>query len=234
MRAISLDARLSAVAALVPRCERAADIGADHGFLGAHLLLAGRCARVCFVDISPDSLDKARRLIGKLKLSDRAEFAVGDGAQALSGRVDAAILAGLGGEAISGILRRGRGKLDDASLILSPNLDAPLLRRFLMQNGYEITDEALVCQGRRYYPVMAARPGEARYDPLELLVGPVLLRTRPENLADYARRRARIAARALAGAEAGEEPWARNYREELALWKEVLHGYGVQDAGIGG
>ena len=146
MRAISLDARLSAVARLVPPCECAADIGADHGFLGAHLLLTGRCARVRFVDISEHSLSKARRLVAKLKLEGRAEFLIGDGAEALSGPVDAAVMAGLGAEVIRGILQRGREKLAGAALVLSPNLGAPLLRRFLMESGYEIADEALAAR----------------------------------------------------------------------------------------
>jgi len=233
MRAISLDARLSAVARLVPPCECAADIGADHGFLGAHLLLTGRCARVRFVDISEHSLSKARRLIAKLKLEGRAEFLIGDGAETLSGPVDAAVLAGLGAEVIRGILQRGREKLAGAALVLAPNLDAPLLRRFLMESGYEIADEALAVQGRRFYPVIAARPGQARYSALELVAGPVLLKKRPDSLFEYAAHRARIAARALPGAEAGGEPWAAELREELTLWREVLHGHGRPDAGAG-
>jgi len=233
MRAIALDARLAAVASLVPACECAADIGADHGFLGAHLLLTGRCAFVRFADISADSLEKARWLIGKLHLADRAEFSVGDGAQALSGPVDAAVIAGMGAETICGILERGREKLEGAALVLSPNLGAAALRRFLMDGGYAITGEALVRQGRRFYPVIAARPGRAKYDRLQLLAGPALLKERPESLMLYAEHRSRVILRALPGARRGGEPWVAEMEEELRLWREVRYGDGGRDAGTG-
>lgn len=234
MRAFMLDARLSAIAGLVPPCERAADIGADHGFLGAHLLLVGRCAFVQFADISAESLQKARRLIGKLKLENRADFVVGDGAEALNAPVGAAVIAGLGAEVICGIIARGREKLGGAQLILSPNLDAPMVRRFLMENSYQIVDEALVAEGRRFYPVIAAQPGEARYDRRQLLAGPALLKKRPDTLLAYADHRMSVIAKALPGARIGGEPWAKDMAEELELWREVRHGSGFDDAGVGG
>ena len=234
MRAITLDARLGAIAAMVPRCECAADIGADHGFLGAHLLLTGRCASVQFVDISADSLEKARRLIGKLRLSDRAEFLVGDGAAVLTRPVGAAVIAGMGAELITGIIGRGRETLGDAQLILAPNLDAPLVRGFLMENGYRITDEALIREGRRFYPVIAAQPGRAQYDDKQLLVGPILLKKRPDSLLAYAGHRMRVIERALPGAIQGGECWADDMRGELELWREVRDGFGFENSGSGG
>jgi tRNA (adenine22-N1)-methyltransferase len=233
MRASLLDARLNAIAGLVPPCEAAADIGADHGYLGAHLLLTGRCDFVRFIDISPDSLEKARRLIGKLRLTGRAEFLVGDGAEPLNAPVGAAVMAGLGAEVICGIIGRGREKLGEAQLILSPNLDAPMVRRFLMENGYGITGEALVHQARRFYPVIAARPGTACYDRLQLLAGPVLLETRPDSLLAYADHRMRVIEKALPGASRGGEPWAEEMAEELELWREVRYGDGRPNARIG-
>lgn len=233
MRAITLDARLSAIARLVPPCESAADIGADHGYLGAHLLLVGRCDFVRFVDISPESLEKARRLIGRLRLAGRAEFLVGDGAEALTEPVNAAVMAGLGAEVICGIIGRGRAKLPKAQLILSPNLDAPMVRRYLMHNGYEIADEALVQEGRRFYPVISARPGEAKYNRIQILAGPVLLEKRPESLLAYADHRTRVIEKALPGARRGGEPWADEMAEELEIWREVRDGPGFKNAGIG-
>lgn len=233
MRASLLDGRLSAIAGLVPRCGSAADIGADHGYLGAHLLLTGRCDFVRFIDISRDSLEKARRLIAKLRLEAKAEFLVGDGAEPLGAPVGAAVMAGMGAEVICGIIDRGREKLQGASLVVAPNLDAPMVRRHLCEQGYRITGEALVREGRRFYPVIAAAPGEARYDRLQLLAGPVLLETRPDTLLAYADHRMRVIEKALPGARRGGEPWAEDLAEELELWREVRYGDGRPTAGIG-
>ncbi len=234
MRAITLDARLGAIAAMVPPCECAADIGADHGFLGAHLLLTGRCASVQFADISADSLEKARWLIGKLRLDEQADFLVGDGAAALTRPVGAAVIAGMGAELITGIIGRGREALGDAQLILAPNLDAPLVRKYLMENGYRITDEALIHEGRRFYPVIAALPGRALYDDKQLLVGPILLKKRPESLLAYAGHRMRVIERALPGAIRGGERWVDEMCGELERWREVRDGFGLEDSGSGG
>ena len=54
--AISLDPRLTALADLCPACRVFADIGADHGRLGAYLLQVGRCRRALLTDISASSL----------------------------------------------------------------------------------------------------------------------------------------------------------------------------------
>jgi tRNA (adenine22-N1)-methyltransferase len=234
MRASYLDARLSAIAGLVPRCGSAADIGADHGYLGAHLLMTSRCDFVRFIDISRDSLEKARRLIARLHLEARAEFLVGDGAEPLDAPVGAAVMAGMGAEVISGIIARGREKLQNAALVLAPNLDAPMVRRCLCEQGYRITGEALIREGRRFYPVIAAEPGEARYDRLQILAGPVLLETRPDSLLAYADHRMRVIEKALPGARRGGEVWAEDMAEELELWREVRYGDGRPNAGIGG
>ena len=94
---IILDARLSTLAALVGHCECYADIGCDHGRLGAYLLTGGYVQRAMLTDISAESLQKARRLIGALGLSDRVEFLVGDGAEALTAAPEATVVAGMGG-----------------------------------------------------------------------------------------------------------------------------------------
>ena len=79
MREITLDARLARAFEMVPECRVCADIGADHGFLSAQLLMSGRVQRMHICDISAPSLDKARRLFAGDALESRAVFGVGDG-----------------------------------------------------------------------------------------------------------------------------------------------------------
>ena len=101
---ISLDPRLSLIAEVLGTCTCCADIGSDHGRLGAFLLQNHRCEHVCLTDISAPSLEKARKLISLLGLEEKASFYVGDGAQILDRPVDAAIIAGMGGETIAEII----------------------------------------------------------------------------------------------------------------------------------
>ncbi|MBQ1374724.1 MAG: SAM-dependent methyltransferase, partial [Clostridia bacterium] len=156
---IVLDPRLSMIARLVGPCECYADIGCDHGRLGAFMLQKGLCQRAVLTDISEPSLAKARALMDHLDLADRVTFAVGDGARALREPVDAVVIAGMGGATIAQIVRDGRENLGGARLILQPNVAAPQLRQALSECGYAIFDEHVARDGRRNYVIICARPG---------------------------------------------------------------------------
>lgn len=220
---VVLDPRLSMIAEMVGRCETYADIGCDHGRLGAFLLQRGWVQRALLMDISEPSLDKARSLIRLLGLDERARFLVCDGADALDCPVDAVVIAGMGGTTAAGIVERGRGKLGDARLILQANVAVPELRERLMRVGYRISDERIVKDGRRYYIIIEAVPGHAEYDGRELIVGPVILRERTECLSGYAEFRLRVARKALIGAEHGGQQAAIDLlRNEIRIWEDVL------------
>ncbi len=219
---ISLDPRLTMIAEMVGSCGCCADIGSDHGRLGAFLLQNNYCKRVVFTDISVPSLEKARKLVALLGLNDRADFRVGDGARALDLPVDAAIIAGMGGETMAGIIANADGHLRGARLLLEPNVAVPQLREALCDSGWRITRETFVRDGRRIYPIIEAVEGQMHLSETELEVGPVFLKEQPSLLRDYAAFRIRVTEKALAGARHGVD--AENVRllsRSLDIWKEV-------------
>ena len=219
---IALDPRLSMIARMVGACECCADIGCDHGRLGAFLLQSGQCRRVQLTDISEPSLDKARKLIHGLGLTDRVRFSVGDGLKALEETPGVIVVAGMGGATIADILSDGRDRLAGARLVLQPNVAAPQLRQALCRLGYVITDERVVQDGRRCYIILRAEPGKANYGLKQLIVGPVLLERMPGELAPYAAFRLRVARKALAGASVSEDPAQQApLEQEIAIWEEV-------------
>ncbi len=218
--AISLDPRLEKIAELCGRCKSFADIGTDHGRLGAYMLQTGMCENVQFTDISEPSLMKAKRLLTTLGIADKARFLVGDGAMALEHAPDAAVIAGMGGETISGIIARGRDAFADARLILQPNVAADDVRRQLCESGYCIVDEAVVRDGRRLYVIIAAEPGDMKLNEILLSVGPVLMEKKPATLFEYADFRLRVAKKALSGLESGGHDGAQ-LKKEIELWEEV-------------
>ncbi len=219
---IALDPRLSMIARLVGPCESCADIGCDHGRLGAFLLQTDQCRKVQLTDISGPSLDKARRLMRDLGLADRVRFSVGDGLAALQETPDVIVIAGMGGATIADILQEGRDRLQGARLVLQPNVAAPQLRQALCRLGYAITDERVAQDGRRCYIVIQAEPGKADFGLKELIVGPLLLARMPEELAPYAAFRLRVAKKALGGAEASADESQRvPLTREIAIWEEV-------------
>lgn len=187
------------------------------------MLLRGLCQRAQVADISEASLLKARRLFYGLGLTDRAWFCVGDGAQALVEKPDVAVIAGMGGQTIAGIVERGRETLLGARVVMQPNVAAPELRARLQAAGFCITNEVIARDGRRLYLILAAQSGPMRLSPEEIEVGPILLKTRPPELESYAAFRLRVARKALEGARMARRE-TRDFEREIRIWEAVSHG----------
>ncbi|MBQ8081300.1 MAG: SAM-dependent methyltransferase [Clostridia bacterium] len=175
MLPLRLDERLSAALALFPVCDIGADIGCDHGKLALNLLYAGKVKRMIAADLSAVSLQKARRLFEAHQMADRARFLAGDGFSALDEPVDAAAILGMGGDTLSGILLKGKERLNGCSLILSAHTCCEHVRRTLGEIGYHIADERIALAAGRYYVVLRAEYGHAlEPDERQLFLGPML------------------------------------------------------------
>ncbi|MCI7767350.1 MAG: class I SAM-dependent methyltransferase [Oscillospiraceae bacterium] len=135
------------------------DIGTDHGYLPAHLILSGKCRRAAAADINEMPLEAAKSIFMKEGISDKADFYLSDGLKnvPLEGVTDI-VIAGMGGELISRIIAADeRAKSCGAAFILQPMSKAAELRRFLSENGFETDCEKGVREGRFIYSVMRCR-----------------------------------------------------------------------------
>jgi len=155
---ITLDKRLSAVAALVRPGSRLADIGTDHAYLPVHLVQAGVCPSAIASDIGAGPLEAARHTVTENGLSSEIALRLGDGlATVKSVEVEDIAIAGMGGETIAAILEAAPWvKNSRLRLILQPMTRAEDLRRWLLQNGFSVMEEHLIVDGRHLYPVLAA------------------------------------------------------------------------------
>ena len=73
------------------------------------------------------------------------------------GRSEYHLIAGMGGALIREILEQGDAAATSAStLILQPMIGQQELRKWLLNNGYAITDEELAKEGRRIYEIIVA------------------------------------------------------------------------------
>lgn len=156
MRALSR--RLLAIADFVPYGAYVCDVGTDHGLLPVFLSESGRAKGVIATDINEKPLESARKNI----IRDKAvniELRLCDGLAAVSeGEADTVIIAGMGGEVISGIISRcGWIKNKGITLILQPMTSGEILRKFLLDNGFEITGEKAVFENGKIYSVILSR-----------------------------------------------------------------------------
>ena len=155
---ITLDKRLSAVAALVRQGSRLADIGTDHAYLPVHLVQSGVCPSAIASDIGAGPLDAARRTVTENQLTSEIALRLGNGLATVSAEeVEDIAIAGMGGETIVAILEAAPWvKESRLRLILQPMTRAEDLRRWLLHNGFSVLEEHLITDGRHLYPVLAA------------------------------------------------------------------------------
>lgn len=151
--------RLSVIANYVKQDAAVCDIGTDHGYLAVHLIKSGIASKVIATDINEKPLRNAGNNIEKSGVSG-IELRLCDGLSGInSGEADTCIIAGMGGEVISGILERGAdfAQNENVTLILQPTTSPEFLRRFLYENRYEILEETAVFENNKIYSVMLVR-----------------------------------------------------------------------------
>ena len=163
---MTIDELLSSAFDMLRSVESVADIGCDHGKLTAALLLEGGCARVIAGDVSPDCLEKTRRIIVRYGLEDHAEVRLGSGLEILApGECDAAAILGMGGELMAELLQDSpdvAGRL--SKLVLQPMSGVEELRQWLYETGYHMLQDRLVSVGKRTYQLLCVRKGQV-HDP---------------------------------------------------------------------
>ncbi|WP_296249043.1 tRNA (adenine(22)-N(1))-methyltransferase [Pseudomonas sp. UBA4194] len=188
----TLSMRLEQVAAHVPQGARLADIGSDHGYLPAALLLRGAISGGVIGEVALTPWHAAQRTVGENGLQEKLSVRLADGLAAIEpgDAIDAISLCGMGGETIRDILASGQARLSGRErLILQPNGGEQPLRRWLMENGYRILAEALLQENRFYYEIIVAeRTGPVTYTEQELYFGPLQMQARsPAFLAKWQR-----------------------------------------------
>lgn len=151
-----LEPRLSLCAEMV-KGDYICDVGTDHAYLPAELVISGKCQRAIAADIKENPLLSAKATIEKYGLTDRITTVLSDGLENidLTDVTDISI-AGMGGEMIINILDSCGRLRPSVDLILQPMTKAPLLRRYLCENGYEIISERAVFERKFCYSVISA------------------------------------------------------------------------------
>lgn len=187
---IPLSPRLQVCAGFVAPGERVADIGCDHGYLGIHLLQCGKASHVIASDVVPGPLSAARRNAEKYGFSDKMDFYLSDGVQAIARDFDTLVCAGMGADTMVHILESAPW-LQDARyrLILQCQSKTPVLRSYLTNTGWRIAEETVVRDGRFLYTVMEIwwEPGYPKLTPAQCYFPPALLENPALELPAYYR-----------------------------------------------
>lgn len=215
--------RLEAVAGLVCSGSRVADIGTGDGGLPLRLLASSRATHCIAVERTPEAapgLDALRGLAG-------LEIRYGDGMSVLcpEDRLDVLVMSGFGARSMLRVLERDERSVRAVRrLVLQPQTEVGLLRRWLVERGVGIVAERIVIDRGRFYQIVAAEPGaparlagHPSLEPDELIeAGPLLVRSGDPLFAEYWRRDLRRIRRILSRAPARPSTQALVRRRDLA------------------
>lgn len=188
---LPISPRLLSCAGFVRPGERVADIGCDHGYLGIYLLTQGIASQVLSADINKAPLDCAYRNAQKFGVDDRMRFYLSDGVRNVPRDFDVLVCAGMGGDTIQTILEAAPWLKDSRyRLILQCQSKTPQLRQYLSKNGWVISQEPVLQDGRFLYTQMEVlyRPQASALTPGQCFLPPVLVRQDTADSRRYCRR----------------------------------------------
>ncbi len=180
--------RLLACAGFVKRGSRVADIGCDHGYLSIHLLTNGIASSCIASDVNEGPLQSAMRNARKFGVANKIEFHLSDGVQNIPRDFDTLVCAGMGADTMIHILEDAPWLRNEGyTQILQCQSKTPMLRRYLSENGWVISEEAVLRDGRFLYTIMevAYRPEHAGLTVGAWYFPPALLKNPSKDLPAY-------------------------------------------------
>lgn len=150
-----LSPRLSLCANMVRDNKKIVDIGTDHAYLPIWLAKARKVNHAIAADVKKGPLNSAIFNIKKYHVENIVETRLSNGLTKICPHeVDDIIIAGMGGELIIKIINGASWIKNGKRLILQPMSHAYDLRKFLIDNSYDVFAEKAVLSYGRVYTVL--------------------------------------------------------------------------------
>lgn len=173
--------RLETLASLCQGSSIVCDIGCDHAYALIMAIEEYGVQRGIASDISEGPLASAKQHILESHLEEQITTILSDGFQQIDfSTFDTVLISGMGGLLIIDILKPFLHQLRTKKMILGANSDVPLLRSFLMAEGFSIEHEVALTDKGKYYEILVVQNGKGTYDELDIIYGPIL-RRHPNN-----------------------------------------------------
>ena len=220
MKTERLSNRLAAVASFVEEGAVVADIGSDHAYLPCFLIHTGKVQKAIAGEVVKGPYESAERNVRREGLSNAVTVRLADGLFAIqdTDAVDTVTIAGMGGPLIASILESGKDRLQDVTRIIAqPNIYAKAIREWAVSNGWKIIDEHILKEDGKIYEIIVLEKGLAKYDELELTVGPFLLKSKTAVFLEKWERESSEWRRVLLSLEKAEETDAIKKKKEQLI-----------------
>ncbi len=215
---LNLGPRLAKIVEYCDNSKVVADIGCDHGYITAEIVLQNKADMVIASDISPESVNSALKFARSVNILPFISFREGSGFDVITkhDKVETAIIAGMGGNTIISILEGNKQKVKN--LILQPMRDEIKLRRYLIENDYKIEEDVIVKDENKFYTVIKAKKGKRKLSELELIFG----KTNIERSGDDFYRYLQVEKNKIENVKEKIGELNTNYAEKLEKINEIL------------
>lgn len=185
---MQLSKRLDAVAKLAGRCDCVADIGTDHGYIPIYMVQNHLAQKAIAMDVNKGPLQRADQNIKSYRMEEHITTRLSDGVVALKEKeADCVVIAGMGGLLTIRILEAGNAVLQTVhTLVLQPQSEIGQVRIWLSEHGYRITDEDMVLDDGKYYPMMRVEHGaQESWSAQEFAFGKYLIQNKNTVLMEF-------------------------------------------------
>ena len=155
---LNLSERMLMAAKMVRKGKTVADIGTDHAYLPAYLVLNGITPKALACDVRKGPLENAKKTVELYGLEDKITLRLSDGFDEIEPfEADDFIMCGMGGTLMEQLVSRAYWLKDSSKrIIVQPQSHAEDIRRFFVENGFEIICEDACIDGGKLYCAMAA------------------------------------------------------------------------------
>ncbi len=184
---MNIGSKLKKVGDLVDNHASVLDIGCDHAHLDIYLAQKNKTLKkIIASDNKKGPLDIAKKNVSMYQLQDRIKLKLGEGLDVYEEDIDTVIISGMGGRNMIGIFKNHFEYFKTINtIIISPNNYQQDIKKFLVKNGYLISDEYLVKEGKFIYQVIKFIKGRIKYSKKEYFLGPKLLEKKGRLFEEY-------------------------------------------------
>lgn len=184
-----LKPRLQAIYNLIiEKTNHVVDVGSDHAYLSIALIKNNKANIVSNIEINTLPYENGFNNVKRFHYENRINFYINDGLKNLSlPPVNYICISGMGADNIIEIITNNNLNKPNYYL-LQPNTDIYKLRKYLLENHYEITNEILVEDKNYFYEVIQAKLSHKNniiYNNVDYYIGPILKNNSTNHLQNY-------------------------------------------------
>lgn len=178
--------RLKKVADLIEPNSTIIDVGCDHALLDIYLIEKHIGIRAIASDNKEGPVKHAQDNVKAHHLENVIQVKMGDGLDPVDEETDTIVISGMGGRNMIGIFKNNLDIFRRMkTIVISPNNDVELIRKFVVEQGFYLEKETMVEEKKIIYPILKFYRGRKHYSRKELYFGPIFLKEKSELFCKY-------------------------------------------------